>query len=308
MLFCSQKFLVFFLIVFAIYWAIPRQRLRVWLLLGASFYFYATWNAWLALFIGVSTVMDYGIARGLDYYTHARTRRILLLLSLIANLGLLCYFKYSNFFLEQLYHSFRIPFGTNDLLKVFIPIGISFYTFEAINYTIDVYRKKVVGRKERGELHAVHHVLSAPGCRPDRASPRFLAANPPDASTGIGPRIQLGVQFFLMGLFKKLAIADRMSLFSDPVFARPTDYNTNAVWLAVLAYAIQIYCDFSGYTDMALGIAHMFGYKLAKNFDMPYISQERLRVLAPLAHFAVELAARLSVHPAWRQPRHQVSD
>ncbi len=272
MLFCSQKFLVFFLIVFAIYWAIPRQRLRVWLLLGASFYFYATWNAWLALLIGVSTVMDYGIARGLDYYKPVRTRRILLFLSLIANLGLLCYFKYSNFFLEQLYHSFRIPYGTNDLLKVFIPIGISFYTFEAINYTIDVYRKKTPAEKNLANfmlfITFFPHLVAGPIVRARDFLPQIHRVKHWDWA-----RIQLGVQFFLMGLFKKLAIADRMSLFSDPVFARPSDFNSNAVWLAVLAYAIQIYCDFSGYTDMALGIAHMFGYKLAKNFDMPYISK-----------------------------------
>ena len=272
MLFCSQKFLVFFLVVFTIYWALPRARLRVWLLLGASFYFYASWNAWLALLIGVSTVMDYGIARGLEYFKNQGQRKCLLALSLVANLGLLCYFKYSNFFLEQLYKSFSMNFNQNDLLKVFIPIGISFYTFEAINYTVDVYRRRVPAEKNLANfmlfITFFPHLVAGPIVRARDFLPQIRRDKHWDWA-----RIQLGVQFFLMGLFKKLAIADRMSLFSDPVFANPTVYNSNAVWLAILAYAIQIYCDFSGYTDMALGIAHMFGYKLAKNFNMPYISK-----------------------------------
>ena len=271
MLFCSQKFLVFFLVVFTIYWALPRARLRVWLLLGASFYFYASWNAWLALLIGVSTVMDYGIARGLEYFKKERERKCLLTLSLVANLGLLAYFKYSNFFLEQLYKSFGMHYAPYDLLNVFIPIGISFYTFEAINYTVDVFRRRVPAEKNLANfmlfITFFPHLVAGPIVRARDFLPQIHRDKHWDWA-----RIQLGVQFFLMGLFKKLAIADRMSLFSDPVFANPPAYNSNAVWLAVLAYAIQIYCDFSGYTDMALGIAHMFGYKLAKNFNMPYIS------------------------------------
>ncbi|CAN5246939.1 MBOAT family protein [soil metagenome] len=272
MLFCSQKFLVFFLVVFTAYWAIPRPRIRVWLLLGASFYFYASWNAWLALLIGVSTLMDYVVARGCDYFQAEWKRKSLLILSLVANLGLLTYFKYSNFFLEQFYLGFNIPHTPVDLSKVFIPIGISFYTFEAINYTVDVYRRKVPAEKNLANfmlfITFFPHLVAGPIVRARDFLPQIHRVKHWDWA-----RIQLGTQLFLMGLFKKLAIADRMALFADPVFDNPHGYNTTAAWLAVIAFAIQIYCDFSGYTDMALGVAHMFGYKLSKNFNMPYISK-----------------------------------
>jgi alginate O-acetyltransferase complex protein AlgI len=272
MLFCSQKFLVFFLVVFTVYWAIPRPRIRVWLLLGASFYFYASWNAWLALLIGVSTVMDYLIARGCDYFEAQWKRKLLLFTSLAANLGLLVYFKYSNFFIEQFYLGFNIPHTPMDLSKIFIPIGISFYTFEAINYTVDVYRRKVPAEKNIANfmlfITFFPHLVAGPIVRARDFLPQIHRVKHWDWA-----RIQLGTQLFLMGLFKKLAIADRMALFADPVFDNPQNYNTTAAWLAVVAFAIQIYCDFSGYTDMALGIAHMFGYKLSKNFNMPYISK-----------------------------------
>ena len=152
-----------------------------------------------------------------------------------------------------------------------LPIGISFYTFEAINYTVDVYRRHV--RAERNLAHFMlfitffPHLVAGPIVRARDFLPQIRRPKHWDWA-----RMQLGVQFFLMGLFKKLAIADRMALFVDPVFANPEQYGTSAVWLAVLAYALQIYCDFSGYTDMAIGTAHMLGYKLAQNFNMPYLA------------------------------------
>ena len=271
MLFCSQKFLYFFIIVFTLYWAIPNKRIRVWLLFGASFYFYASWNAWLALLICVSTIMDYAIGQGLDHLQGQWKRKSLLFISLAANLGLLVYFKYSNFFIEQFYQAFRLPYSPLDPAKIFIPIGISFYTFEAINYTVDVYRKRVPAERNLANfmlfITFFPHLVAGPIVRARDFLPQIRRVKYWDWA-----RIQLGVQLFLMGLFKKLAIADRMALFADPVFDNPQNYNSNAVWLAVLAFAIQIYCDFSGYTDMALGIAHMFGYKLSKNFNMPYIA------------------------------------
>src|SRR5262245_11175247 len=156
MLFCTPEFVTFFALVFAAYWLIPYllprllpwDRLRVWLLLGCSFYFYACWNKWLAALITVTTLMDYLVALGMDATATAWKRRTLLVLSLVVNLGLLCYFKYANFFLDsffQMLHRFGWQTGVNTsqpLLAVILPVGISFYTFEAINYTVDVYRKK----------------------------------------------------------------------------------------------------------------------------------------------------------------------
>jgi alginate O-acetyltransferase complex protein AlgI len=273
MLFCSEKFLCFFTIVFAAYWLMPWHRARVWLLLIASFYFYASWNGKLAIIIGVSTVMDYLIARGMEATSSTFRRKLLLALSLCANLGLLVYFKYANFFLhsvEQALHALGSS-SSMPVLSVILPIGISFYTFEAINYTVDVYRRRIPAERNLANfmlfITFFPHLVAGPIVRAKDFLPQARRRKHWDWA-----RLQLGAQFFLMGLFKKLAIADRMALYADPVFADPVQYNTGAVWLATLAYAIQIYCDFSGYTDMALGSAHMLGYKLTRNFNMPYIA------------------------------------
>src|SRR5947209_7340237 len=140
MLFCSQQFLLFFAVVFVVYWAMPWRAARVCFLLGASFVFYMSWSAELALVICVSCVMDYFLARGMDAFPSTTVRRLLLAISLVANLGLLCYFKYANFFLQSLTDALHAAGSTRSLplLQVILPIGISFYTFEAINYTIDV--------------------------------------------------------------------------------------------------------------------------------------------------------------------------
>ena len=273
MLFCSQQFLLFFAVVFLVYWAMPWRAARVWFLLGASFYFYMSWSAELALIICASCVMDYFLARGMEMAGRAAWRRLLLTISLVANLGLLCYFKYANFFLQSLESALHAAGSTSSLpvLSVILPIGISFYTFEAINYTIDVYRRRVPA--ERNLAHFMlfitffPHLIAGPIVRARDFLPQIARPKHWDWA-----RIHLGAQFFLIGVFKKLAVADRMPLWTDPVFAHPKHFNTGAVWLAVLAYALQIYCDFSGYTDMAIGAAHMLGYKLAKNFDMPYLS------------------------------------
>ena len=273
MLFCSEKFLIFFIVVFLTYWALPWHRARVWLLVGASFYFYASWNKWLAGIICLSTAMDYFIARGMEAMTSARRRRLLLLISLAANLGLLVYFKYANFFLQSLEEALHAVGETASLpvLRVILPIGISFYTFEAINYTVDVYRRRIPA--ERNLLHFMlfitffPHLVAGPIVRARDFLPQIRRPKHWD-----WVRLQVGVQFLLMGLFKKVAIADRMALYVDPVFQDPGQFSSAATWLAVLAYALQIYCDFSGYTDMALGAAHMLGYKLAQNFNLPYLA------------------------------------
>ncbi|HZY90651.1 MAG TPA: MBOAT family O-acyltransferase, partial [Gemmataceae bacterium] len=273
MLFCSRQFLVFFAAVFALYWALPWRQARVWLLLAASFYFYAKWNEWLALIVCASTLLDYLLARGIEASASARARKLLLALSLVANLGLLCYFKYANFFLGSLEQALHAAGASASLpvLRVILPVGISFYTFEAINYTVDVYRGRA--RAERSLPNFLlfilffPHLVAGPIVRARDFLPQITRPKRWDWA-----RAQLGAQFFLLGLLKKLAVADRMALLADPVFEHPHAYGSTAVWLAVLGYALQIYCDFSGYSDMAIGCAHLLGYKLARNFDLPYLS------------------------------------
>ncbi len=186
---------------------------------------------------------------------------------------MLCYFKYANFFLQSLAQALHTVGASASLplLQVMLPIGISFYTFEAINYTVDVYRRRVPAERNLGHFMLFvlffPHLVAGPIVRARDFLPQIQRRK-----RFSWPRMHLGAQFFFLGLFKKLAIADRMALYVDPVFAAPHACGAATVWLAVIAYALQIYCDFSGYTDMAIGTAHMLGYKLALNFNIPYVS------------------------------------
>jgi alginate O-acetyltransferase complex protein AlgI len=273
MLFNSQEYALFFAAVLALYWAMPWPRARVYLLLAASLFFYACWNRWLALLIAATSTIDYAVGLGIEESRSSRVRKALLIASLVANLGMLCTFKYANFFLKSLEAALHAcgASGSLPLLKVILPVGISFYTFEAINYTVDVYRRRAKAERDLPSfllfITFFPHLVAGPIVRARDFLPQVRRAKRWD-----WPRAELGVGLFLMGLFKKLAIADRMALYVDPVFARPGDYGSHAAWIATIAYAIQIFCDFSGYTDMALGSAHLLGYKLAPNFRMPYLA------------------------------------
>ncbi|HKI30521.1 MAG TPA: MBOAT family protein [Gemmataceae bacterium] len=271
--FFSREFLIFFGVVFVVYWLTPWRRLRVWVLLTASFVFYASWDWRLAILITGTTAADYFIARGMDAWIDPRRRKLLLVGSLVMNLGLLCYFKYANFFLNSLGEGLNAA-GTAvslPVLRVILPIGISFYTFEAINYTVDVYRRRVPAERNFGHFMLFilffPHLIAGPIVRARDFLPQVARRKRWDWA-----RMQLGVSQFLVGLLKKLAIADRMALYARPVFEDPEGYGSRAVWLATLAFALQIYADFSGYTDMALGSANLLGFKLAPNFNMPYLA------------------------------------
>jgi alginate O-acetyltransferase complex protein AlgI len=273
MLFCTKAFLGFFALVFVAYWILPWQRVRVLLLLAASFYFYAVWNKWLAVIVCFSTALDYLIARGLDASSSPRWRRALLTVSVSANLGLLCYFKYANFFLRSLEDALCTAGLSASLpvLKVVLPLGISFYTFEAISYTVDVYYRRI--RAERSLPNFMlfilffPHLIAGPIVRARDFLPQIHRRKRWDWA-----RLALGAQLIVLGAFKKLAIADNMGAFADPIFEKPGQYGAGVLWMAAFAYALQVYCDFSGYTDLALGYAHLLGYKLAKNFDLPYLA------------------------------------
>ncbi|MBX9583188.1 MAG: hypothetical protein K2X87_23020, partial [Gemmataceae bacterium] len=266
--FHTQAFLLFFAGVFALYWAIPRrwQLARIWLLVVASFHFYASWSQELAFLVTCTTLADYLFGRLMNASGRQWLRRSVMLTSISMNLGILCYFKYRGFFLNELHdalHRFGYDpgYGKLDLLNVLIPFGISFYTFEAISYAVDVFRRKIQPETSlpRFLLFILFfpHLVAGPIVR---AGDFLRQTRRPKRWNWV--RAQVGVQLFLMGVFKKMAIADRMAVFADPIFKDPDHYNTGAVWMAVLAYSIRIYCDFSGYSDMALGLAHLLGYKL----------------------------------------------
>jgi alginate O-acetyltransferase complex protein AlgI len=272
MLFVTQKFLIFYVVVFTAYWLIPWKRPRVWLLLVASYYFYYCFNHWLALVVASSSVADYFIARGMESFRRDAVRRLLLLGSLAMNLGLLCYFKYTNFFLESYYQATGTPYSREtDLLSIILPVGISFYTFEAINYTVDVYLEKIRAERNLDDfllfILFFPHLVAGPIVR---ASDFLPQVERPKHLTWT--RFAVGGRQIVLGLFKKMVIADRMALLVDPVFADPGHYQTAVVWMAAVAYSIQIYCDFSGYSDIAIGTARLLGYRLSINFAMPFAS------------------------------------
>ena len=304
MFFNSQAYLIFFVVVFAIYWTLPWPRARIWLLVAASLTFYAFWSQELALLVASTTVMDYLLARGMDTCRSRSTRRLLLGTSLAVNLGVLGYFKYANFFIAALKESLAVFGCTTDIpyLEVIIPFGISFYTFEAISYTIDVYLKRIPAERNLANFALFilffPHLVAGPIVRardflPQTIRPKRLS----------WPRMQQGVELFLIGLFKKMVIADNMVIFSDSIFGAGSDpslVNTRATWIAVFAFAVRIYCDFSGYSDMArIGLHARLQVDDQLSFALSV--PECVRVLAALAHFALDLVARLSVHSTGRQ-------
>ena len=293
--FQTQGFLLFFLLVAALYWVLPAvvglvaplskrnwNTYRVWLLVIASFHFYAAWNATLAFLVTGTATLDYLFARGMDAAPSRRLKRVLMWSSIAMNLGVLAYFKYRGFFLNELNTAlanfgFDPGYATLQPWQILIPFGISFYTFEAISYAVDVAQGKV--RAERSLPHFLLFILFFPHLVAGpivRAGDFLRQAHRVKKWNWV--RVQVGVQLFLLGLFKKLAIADRMAVFTDGVpgapgpFLSPETHSATALWLATLAYALRIYADFSGYSDMALGTAHLFGFRLTQNFNMPYLS------------------------------------
>ena len=273
MLFCTKTFLLFFLLVFVVYWALPWRRPRVYWLLAASLFFYASWSRWLACVVCCSAMLDFFLALAMEAVRSPRLRRALLLLSVLTNLGLLCYFKYANFFLRSVEDALAGAGLSASLpvLKVILPLGISFYTFEAISYTADVYLGRIAAERSLANfllfILFFPHLVAGPIVRGRDFLPQARRRKRWNWA-----RLYVGAVYVVFGVVKKLAIADRMAQFADPVYADPAAYGSGALWLAALAYALQVYCDFSGYSDIALGCAHLLGYRLTRNFDRPFLA------------------------------------
>ncbi len=248
--------------------ALPiRNQRKLHLLALGSCFFYAAWDyRYLGLLLAVS-VIDYYCAARIAEAENQRTKKLLVLVSVLSNLGILAYFKYVNFFIENLNRlGVQLPH-----LDVLLPAGISFYTFKTMSYTIDVYRGHI--KPVRSLLDYTTFVTFFPEliAGPIVRASVFL----PQMKRSIGltrDRLALGGSIFLLGLTKKVLLADRLASVADPVFAEPALSSTSAVWFGVIAYTLQIYCDFSGYSDMAIGTAKLIGYDLPQNFNLPYMS------------------------------------
>jgi len=271
MLFHSAPFFWLFAITFAVYWwALRSQRARnVWLLL-ASVVFYAHWNAWLVLLVVFTAIFDYWMARWLEGARSPAARRWLLAGGVALPLGLLAFFKYTNFLVDLAWSGLGAR-GPSPVYDIVLPLGISFYTFETISYVVDVYRRRIPAEKDPLDyalfLLFFPHLIAGPIVRPGFFLPQIQAERRLDWA-----RVEGGARLFLLGLLKKAVVADQLALVVDPVFAAPGAYASATLWVAVVCYAVQIYCDFSGYSDMAIGGAHALGITLPVNFRMPYFS------------------------------------
>ncbi len=273
MLFHSTDFLQLFAIAFALYWGLRRQQHRMIVLLLASLYFYARWSPWLVLLIIFTALFDYWIALRMDAAEEPRRRKRLMVISLSVSLGLLGFFKYTNFLVGVAWPGIHW-LGAAELppeFDIILPLGISFYTFETISYIVDVYKRRVPAERKLVDyalfLMFFPHLVAGPIVRPASFLPQLQVLRRFDWR-----RLELGVRLFLLGVVKKAVIADNLAVMVDPIFADPGAYGTAVLWAGTVGYAIQIYCDFSGYTDMAIGIAHAFGLKLPENFNLPYLS------------------------------------
>ena len=292
----------------ALFYGLPRRAGR-YVLLIASYYFYARWNAWYLLFLWILTASDFLIALGLERARERgyRNPRLLLALGIAANLAFLSSFKYSNFAsgtVAALLGMHQNPW----IVSLFVPIGISFHTFQSISYLVDVYRGRITAIRKPLDyalyLAFFPQLLAGPIVRAGLFFGELFAWRPP------GPEdISYGLARVGFGLVKKMAIADQFAGVANVYWGSiATHPGAPAAWSALFAFAMQIYFDFSGYSDIAIGCARLFGFVFPGEFPDAVSSDERHRLLAPLAHHALDLAARLSLYPARRQPSRACCD
>lgn len=275
MLFNSSAFLVFLIVVFILFWkaASVSNRLTNWVLLVSSYVFYGWWDWRFLILIVISSASDFIIGRLIFNTEQQQKRKLFLGLSLAINLGILFFFKYFGFFIDSL----RSLTGTDvsatgwDSLNIILPVGISFYTFQTLSYTIDIYRQKI--EPTRSVLTFFTFVaffpqlVAGPIERAARLIPQF--ENPLRFSY---PQASSGLKMMLWGFFKKMVIADQLAFLVDAVYGSPEKFGGAAIILATFLFGFQIYCDFSGYSDIAIGTARLFGIELMINFRTPYFA------------------------------------
>jgi alginate O-acetyltransferase complex protein AlgI len=278
MLFNSLEFLLLFMPAALGIALRLRGRALVGFIAFASLVFYAfAGHAWFLIPMAITTVLDFVVGGALGFETRPRYRRALLLSSLLGNLGLLVYFKYARLLAtlaEDLSNDFASPLAMHWLNDVVLPAGISFYTFQTISYVVDIYRGHA--RPEPDFLKYVAfvtffpHLVAGPLTRHNQLIPQLSEI----MRTGIAPRWKAGLLLFSIGLAKKVLIADRLANMIDPMIAAVPRHGFVGAWLALLGYSLQIYFDFSGYSDMAIGLGRLFQIELPSNFDSPYRARD----------------------------------
>lgn len=276
MLFNSIDYLIFLILVFSIYWILNNKNLKIQntFLLIVSYIFYGWWDWRFLSLIFLSSLIDYIIGLLLDNENTERKRKLYLSISIFFNLGLLAFFKYFNFFLDSFYTIF--PFlnqneGFNTL-SIILPVGISFYTFQTMSYSIDIYRRKMKATKDFIAFFAFvsffPQLVAGPIERASNLLPQFFKKRRFNYHKSVD-----GLRQILWGLFKKIVIADSCGMFVNEVFSNIENYNSLTLVLTLFIFTFQVYADFSGYSDIAIGSARLLGFNLMKNFDFPLFSK-----------------------------------
>jgi alginate O-acetyltransferase complex protein AlgI len=277
MLFNSIDFAIFLPIVFAVYWFVLGNRLRLqnlWVV-AVSYLFYGWWDWRFLSLIVISTLVDYSIGLALSAQKDQMKRKLLVWVSVIVNLGILGFFKYYNFFLENFIAAFS--FMGSDInpgsLNIILPVGISFYTFQTLSYTLDVYKRKMEPSTDLLAFSAFvsffPQLVAGPIERAANLLPQFTKNRTFEYSSAVD-----GLRQILWGLFKKIVIADNCAEYANMIFNNSADYNGSTLLLGALFFTFQIYGDFSGYSDIAIGTARLFGFNLMQNFAYPYFSRD----------------------------------
>jgi alginate O-acetyltransferase complex protein AlgI len=268
LIFSSFRFLIFFPIVLILYYASRNLRYRQTVLLIASYIFYASWDPRFLSLIFASTMIDYYVGLRIP---GASRKKIWLSVSVVANLGLLGVFKYAGFFVES-FQALLSSMGLETdpiMLGIILPVGISFYTFQTMSYSLDIYRGKI--EPTRNFLEYALFVAFFPQLV---AGPIVRAVELlPQIKRGVANRwvdVAEGTNRFLLGFTKKVLIADNLAPFVDQIYADPRGFDSATCWTACMAFAVQVYCDFSGYSDMAIGSARLLGFRLPENFRFPF--------------------------------------
>jgi len=277
MLFNSLDFAVFLPIVFVLYWFVTKHNLKLQnaLIVAASYVFYGWWDWRFLSLIIFSTFLDYSIGRRLKNEENQKTRKTLLWTSIIVNLGFLGVFKYYNFFLDNFIAAFSF-FGQDiqpNSLNIILPVGISFYTFQTLSYTIDVYKKKLEPTEDLVAFSAFvcfyPQLVAGPIERATNLLPQFYKKRTFEYDKAVD-----GMRQILWGLFKKVVIADNCAEFANQIFNNSADMHGSTLVLGAIFFTFQIYGDFSGYSDIAIGTSRLFGFDLKQNFATPYFSRD----------------------------------
>ena len=272
MIFSSVQYVLFFVIVLMLMAALPSDRLKKAALLAGSYAFYAFWDYRFVVLLAGASAFNYYVGQNIERSSSDSTRTRWLRFGVVFDLLLLGVFKYFNFFIDSTNAVLRPLHADLPFIHVVLPVGISFITFEVISYLVDIYRRESRSARSIWELALLvaffPHLIAGPILKPMQ----FL----PEIEKKIEIRwtnIERGLQLFLLGLVKKVLISDHLAPFVERVFHNPGQFGSATIWLAVTAYAMQIFCDFSGYSDMAIGSARCIGFEIPPNFNLPYISQ-----------------------------------